>query len=139
MSQRNFFLLFLTKHIGKLYLFWILFIALLMLLPGRVIPTVHWDFISIDKAVHLFLFAVLVLMGLIAISNKKLKFLGPNPMLVSIILSIGYGYTIELIQSFIPQRSYDFADLAANCVGTIVGYGLFLGISKILPQIHAKY
>ncbi len=102
-------------------------------MPGSVIPDIRWDFISIDKAVHMILFMVLVFLGLIASRYGHLKIFGKYPTLVSISLAIGYGYLLEYIQAYVPQRSYDFADLTADCVGTLVGYGLFLGVSKILP------
>ena len=113
-------------------------IAILTLLPGSAMPDIKWDFISIDKTVHIFLFTILVFLGLLAINYGKLNFYGKWPIRMSMIAAIGYGYLLELVQSYIPQRSYDFADLAANCVGTIVGYGLFLGISKILPHNHTE-
>ncbi len=121
------------KHSIWLYVSWVFFIALLTLLPGSVIPTIHWDFISIDKTVHVILFMVLVFLGLVASKYSNLKIFGKYPAPVSISLALGYGYLLEYIQAYVPQRSYDFADLTADCVGTIVGYGLFLGVSKILP------
>ena len=108
-------------------------------MPGSAIPDISWDFISIDKTVHISLFLVLVFLGLVASSYGNLKIFGNYPALVSIFLAMGFGYLLELTQSYIPQRSFDYADLAANCVGTIVGYGLFLGISKILPNEHTEY
>lgn len=122
------------KHSTWLYVSWVFFIALLTLLPGSVIPKIHWDFISIDKTVHIILFMVLVFLGLLASNYSNLKIFGKYPTPVSISLALGYGYLLEYIQAYIPQRSYDFADLTADCVGTVVGYGLFLGVSKILPS-----
>lgn len=124
---------FLIKHSTWLYLSWVFFIALLTLLPGSMIPDISWDFISIDKTVHIILFSVLVFLGLFASTYGKLKIFGTWPVIGGIVFALSYGYIIELIQSYVPQRSYDFADLTADCVGTIVGYGLFLGMTKILP------
>jgi VanZ family protein len=98
------------------------------------LPDISWDFLSIDKTVHVFMFTVLVFLGLFASNYGNLKLFGRWPIMLSISSALAYGYILELIQSFVPQRSYDFADLAADCVGTLVGYGLFLGMSKILPN-----
>ncbi len=125
-----------NKHSTWLYFGWVFFIAVLTLLPGSLIPTVSWDFISIDKTVHIILFSVLVFLGLTATNNGTLRIFRRKPIVLNIGAAIAYGYIIELTQSFVPQRSYDFADLTADCVGTLVGYGLFLGISKILPSNH---
>ena len=123
---------FLIAHSTLLYISWVIFIGILTLLPGSVIPNISWDFISIDKTVHIVLFTVLVFLGLIGAKYGKLKLFGKWPVITSISAAIIYGYLIEFLQSFVPQRSYDFADLTADCVGTIVGYGLFLGVTKIL-------
>lgn len=131
---KNLILSFLIKHSTRLYIGWVLLIALLTLLPGSVIPDISWDFLSIDKTVHIIMFSVLVFLGLVGSCYGKLKIFGRWPILTSIVLAVTYGYVLELIQSYIPQRSYDFADFTADCVGTVVGYGLFLGVSKILPQ-----
>lgn len=80
------------------------------------------------------MFSVLVFLGLVASKYDNFKLFGHWPVILSIVSAVTYGYVLELIQSFIPQRSYDFADLTADCVGTIVGYGLFLGMSKILAN-----
>jgi len=125
-----------NKHSTWLYFGWVFFIAILTLLPGSLIPKVSLDFISIDKTVHIILFSVLVFLGLTATNNGKLNIFRGKPAILNIGAAIAYGYIIELSQSFVPQRSYDFADLTADCVGTLVGYGLFLGISKILPSNH---
>ena len=129
----NFFT-YLIKNSTWLYIGWVFFIALLTLLPGSVIPDISWDFVSIDKTVHIIMFSVLVFIGLIGSQYGTLNIFGRWPVITSMALALAYGYMLELIQSYIPQRSYDFADLTADCVGTIVGYGLFLGMSKILPR-----
>ena len=122
----------LIAHSTWLYIIWAIFIGILTLLPGSVIPNISWDFISIDKTVHITLFTVLVFLGLVGSHYGKLKLFGKWPVITSISAAIIYGYLIELLQSYVPQRSYDFADLTADCVGTLVGYGLFLGVTKIL-------
>lgn len=128
------FFTYFIKNSTWLYIGWVFFIALLTLLPGSVIPDISWDFISIDKTVHIIMFSVLIFLGLVASKYGNFKLFGRWPVILSIVSAITYGYILELIQSFIPQRSYDFADLTADCVGTIVGYGLFLGMSKILAN-----
>lgn len=133
-SLDNKFFKYLIKNSTWLYFSWVFFIALLTLLPGSVIPDISWDFMSIDKTVHIIMFTVLVFLGLVGSTYGNLKLFGRWPILVSMLLAVTYGYILELIQSYIPQRSYDFADLTTDCVGTIVGYGLFLGMSKILPK-----
>jgi len=126
-------LLVIIKHSKWLFISWFLIIAILTLLPGSALPHISWTFISIDKTIHTILFAVLVSLGLLGVENNRLK-IGPWPKLTIIIGSIGYGYILEYLQSYVPERSYDFADLTADCAGTLVGYGLFLGMTIILSK-----
>ncbi len=133
MIKLNQLLLVIIKHSKWLFISWFVIIAILTLLPGSALPHISWSFISIDKTIHIILFAVLVLLGLFVVENNRAK-VGPWPILTVIIGSTGYGYILELLQSYVPGRSYDFADLTADCVGTLVGYGLFLGITVILSK-----
>ena len=41
--------------------------------------------------------------------------------LKSLIPAILYGAAIELLQTFIPQRGFDYADLTADAIGAIIG------------------
>lgn len=133
----NKFLNLLVKHSTWLYFGWVFFIALLTLVPGSVLPKISWNFISIDKTVHIIMFAMLSFLALVSGKLNSFKLFKKFTVVLAIITTVGYGYVIELIQSFIPERSYDLADLTADCVGTLVGYGLFLGMLKILqPKRH---
>lgn len=131
-SSDNKFLNTLLNYSTQLYIGWVFFIALLMFVPGKYVPTISWNFLSIDKTVHISVFAVLTILALLGSNYGKLKLFPKYPVLLSTTSAIIYGYSIELIQSFIPERSYDFADFTADCVGTVVGYGLFIGMLKIL-------
>jgi hypothetical protein len=116
----------LIKISAQLYLGWALFIALLTLLPGQVIPNFHWDFIAIDKLVHIAMFFVMAFLGAIVFNpthqNKLAK-----ASLLSFLLAVSYGIMLEYFQTFIPQRTFDYADLAANIIGTSLGIaGFFL-------------
>ena len=132
-SKLNRFAHLIIKHSRILFIGWIIFITLLTLLPGQAIPNISWDFISIDKTVHIVMFSTLVFIGLLGVQYNGFK-LGRLPKLTIMLGAILYGYILELLQSYIPQRSYDFADLAADSVGTLVGYGLFLGMTIILSK-----
>ena len=132
-SSDNKFLKILVKFSAQLYVGWVFFIALLTLLPGSYLPTISWDFISIDKPVHIIMFGFLTFLALLNSNFGEKRIFRKWPVILSLSSAVLYGYIIELLQSFIPGRSYDYADLSADCVGTLVGYGLFIGISKILP------
>ncbi len=75
----------------------------------------------LDKAAHLILFAVLSLFlarSLHHIRSKK------SIVLLAAAVSLFYGLLIEIHQSFIPYRSFEYLDLLADGVGAGLG-GLF--------------
>ena len=52
---------------------------------------------------------------------------------------IAYGVTIELLQSMLPPRTAELADLGANLVGMAIGWGL-LGspLGRVLIRIESR-
>jgi len=99
---------------------WLVFLSYAMLMPPGGKPI--FDFLSwpgMDKLIHVISFGLL---GLLSGASSK-----PRPRLLAIVFIIwsGYGLAIEIIQSFIPGRSFEALDLVADMVGTILGYLIF--------------
>ena len=103
-----------------------LFIALLTLLPGSAIPDINWNFLELDKWIHFTVFSVMSFLGV--------RFFGKYPalsknkavtILLSIVIAILYGTSLEFMQSLVPERSFDYADLLANYAGSLFGYVLY--------------
>ena len=117
----------LIHHSTQLYLGWVLFIALLTLLPGQLIPNIiDWNFLSLDKIIHFTVFAILTILGGISMKLGKWQQWATRPVLTSILVAIAYGTTLEFTQSLVPQRTFDYADLTANLAGSVAGTVLFL-------------
>lgn len=97
--------------------------TVLLCLPGSSFPREDWlSRLWIDKWVHILLFMVLVILWCRGIYrqggnrslNKDFIYLG--------LLALIYGFMMELIQgNYIPNRSFDAGDLAADAVGCIAG------------------
>lgn len=105
-------------------LVWTLIILILTLTPGEKLPEV--GIFQIDKLVHFFVFALL--MFLAAYGLKKLflvRNIKGNIILVSAIYSFGVGVMVEILQLFVPNRSFSVADIIANSIGTGIGYFVF--------------
>jgi uncharacterized protein YfiM (DUF2279 family) len=116
--------LLIKKFSTQLYLGWVLFIALITLLPGSSIPgNIDWNFLELDKIIHMIVFAILTYLGgyFFTARGKTIS----RAILSSILPAIIYGALIEFLQMFIPQRGFDFADLTADIVGAILGVLLF--------------
>jgi len=113
-----------------LYLAWVLFIGLLTLLPGSVIPDIDWNFLSLDKIIHLSVFTILAFFGsnyfIFGYAKQPLKYAG----LISFVVAVIYGTLLECSQTFIPQRGFDYADLSANILGATSGTIIFILLKK---------
>ncbi len=76
-----------------------------------------------DKVAHILTF---ILLGLL--SQQAFPHLRKNWRSYAWLLAYGLG--IELIQYFIPLRSFSLLDLAADATGLLVAYGLMLSIGQ---------
>ena len=107
-------------------LIWSCLILGLTLTPGKSLPSV--DLFTYDKLGHLIIFLVLTFLytaGLFKNKNSVVK-----SILLGLIVTIFYGAAIEVIQKFLPDRSMDWKDLAANCSGSLIGTIVFMLIKK---------
>jgi VanZ family protein len=95
---------------------WSIVILVLTLIPGKELPDV--PIFGIDKFVHVFIFGLLMALttyGLIKISLR-------NPVLMSAVYTCAFGIMIELIQPYVPGRSFSYFDILANMMGVVAGY-----------------
>jgi hypothetical protein len=115
----------LIKFSTQLYIGWVLFIGLITLLPGKTIPQIDWNFLAFDKVIHFVIFSILAFLGSI---NFKISFgltKAFKPALFSLFIAILYGTILEYMQTYIPDRRFDYADLSANIGGSVVGVAVF--------------
>ncbi len=90
-----------------------------------------WNLLSLDKLGHLcfYLIQTCLLIWAFAKTDKWTK---PNykAVIFSMLLASAYGAAIEYWQAFLPHRSFDYADMLANCVGAILGFFVFYLLRK---------
>lgn len=97
------------------------------------LPPIPWNFLSPDKIGHLTFYAIetLLLIWAFAKAQQWTKnewgWVG-----FSMLLAGAYGTSLEFVQAGIPGRAFDYADMIANFVGTIVG-------AVIYAKTAAKY
>ncbi|MBQ9214079.1 MAG: VanZ family protein [Bacteroidales bacterium] len=100
---------FLKKY--KLSIIW----ALIMLLATTMKPSDEMPKFEIpyfDKIVHFGIFGVL---GFLISYEKRSSYYN------TLILCALYGVAIEIIQSFLPWRSFEWADMLADTLGALAG------------------
>ena len=109
---------------------YLILISILFLLPGSSLPRKNWfDDIYLDKWIHVFLFAILILLWLKAYPGSSSRL-----FLFFIISAILYGILIELSQElFIVNRSLDVWDILADTAGVIGGAWIWKGYKKNKP------
>jgi VanZ family protein len=110
-------------------LLWSIIVLTLSVIPGKSLPDV--GIFQIDKLVHFFFFGVLMLLccySVYKISPEKYFFI--SPLLMAGIYSVAFGVMIEILQKFVPGRSFSLADMLANSIGVGIGYLTYLVVRK---------
>jgi VanZ family protein len=103
---------------------WLILVTVLLCIPGDDLPKAKlFDIPSLDKMIHVGLFAVLAFFlcgwqfkkGIVA-DRKKRVFI--NLAIVCLL----YGIGMEFIQKyFIPNRSFDLVDILSDGAGSFLG------------------
>jgi VanZ family protein len=102
-------------------LMWFVITTILLCLPGSAFPKENWfDRIWLDKWIHVGLFSVMVwLWCRVAANSRGQKMVSFFQMGIYFFL---YGVVMEFVQKFfIPNRSFDIADIAADGAGCVLG------------------
>lgn len=111
-------------------IFWTLAVIAIHGIPGSELPKPYWDLFEFDKIVHFTLFSILCFSWLNGIFKQsatyKLKVHGTKLILV---LSLILGLVLEMMQKVIfVERSFQWTDLIADCIGSLAGTGIFYAI-----------
>ncbi|MGB3619559.1 MAG: VanZ family protein [Catalinimonas sp.] len=113
-------------------LLWALLLLFLTLTPARNMPAFPtWEAFAFDKSAHLFVYAVLVLLTVVGFKKQHayIRFrLRAVPY--ALLIAFVYGLVLEVIQSFIPSRHFEWYDLLANTAGCLLGALLFFFIYR---------
>jgi VanZ family protein len=114
---------------------WFILVTILLTLPGSAIPKEDWlDKIWFDKWVHIGLFAILALLFCWGIYKRKMFTENRKRSFVMCgLLCLAYGILMEFVQKYyIPNRSFDIGDMAADGVGSALGvlYSIKVYIKK---------
>jgi VanZ family protein len=112
-----------------LTLLWWIITFYLMIMPPSDLPTLAFsETLRIDKLVHISMFAILAV-GLMVVFPERYL---PVRVVWVTIIAVAYGILMELVQLyFVPFRSFEWLDIVADTVGTIIGVRL---AKKIGPR-----
>lgn len=117
----------------KLSYLWAVFILLLCTVNPASLPDFDFSFrFGKDKLVHFILFGVQALLIVLANFGSN----GTKHYLWSFFISSVYGIGIEIVQGlFFASRTFDFADMLANCMGAASVVAVFL-LFKLVRSIQ---
>lgn len=108
---------------------WAVIILFLSIISGGARTNI--EFGLLDKVVHLSIYGLLSFLLVVGLKKQDdwpvVKF---KAGYYAVGISVFYGVLMEFIQFFIPDRGYDYKDMIANTVGSIMGYVLFTLIYK---------
>jgi VanZ family protein len=94
---------------------------LIFILSSGPAPAGGPEFFQADKVAHFFIFAGLGALCLRTLHTTALSNSLMTVLLISMLLSSGYGISDEIHQYFVPSRSSDVFDAIADITGSIVG------------------
>lgn len=107
---------------------WAIIIFIISSFPGNKVDRVPFlDIPHIDKVIHLGMYFILSFSFLFEINNNSFyQTLRLKLLIIVLVLSISYGFTLEILQSLLfTERSGDFYDFLANSLGCIMAYFFF--------------
>jgi len=104
---------------------WFFVVMVLICLPGKDIPKIGWlTSINFDKAVHVGIFGLLAVLFCWPFYNSSFSNKQRLQYFIKIAIATSiWGLTTEFIQKFfIPSRSFDLLDWAADSVGALLAF-----------------
>lgn len=106
------------------------FIIVAILLCLALIPNVMELGYKTDKMLHIFVFTHLILIARIIFPTR--------PLYVIAIPCLMLGVALEGVQALIPDRNAEWADMAANIGGFIIGWLIIVLIKPTMLIQHFK-
>jgi VanZ family protein len=104
---------------------WFFVVLFLMCLPGEDLPPTDWLHINfLDKWAHIAVFGILVLLFCWPFYKSGYDEIKRKYYFIKITLAASvWGLTIEFIQKyFVPGRSFDLFDWAADTIGALITF-----------------
>jgi VanZ family protein len=120
-------------------LFWTGIVSYFCLVSSSDIPTI--DIPNLDKCIHTFFHLVFTFVWFLFFSKQLQNDTIFKPLMYSVVLSVVFGITIEILQNLITTtRSADVLDIVANMVGSTLAIFVIVILNKsnILNSILKK-
>jgi len=110
-------------------LLWAILIFSLSTTAGIQLP--NYNFLAVDKLGHITFYAILLILMVWGISKQKqwdtIQWIG---FVAAMSIAFAYGASLEWVQSMLPHRCFDTADMLANGIGIVLASILLIGTKK---------
>jgi VanZ family protein len=101
---------------------WGVLIVILSGTPGKKMPT--FNVFQEDKIGHFGVYAIFAILWLYSLLNVNFPF--KKAAMIAFLIAAGLGMTMEWCQAnLFVDRSFDYADEIANCIGAGIGIAFF--------------
>jgi VanZ family protein len=91
-----------------------------LLMAAMFVPVPHTPLdemgFPVDKIIHLFLFSILYLLWTWAFRERK------RGLITAAWVAIAIGMFTEIVQGFLPWRSFEYHDLIGDGLGILIGF-----------------
>lgn len=84
---------------------------------------------GIDKLYHAFAYAIIAGCGALGFTNARLR-------VFSAFLALVTGGVLEIVQTYLPNRTGTWDDGVANAAGILIGYGTAIIMRRALATRH---
>ncbi len=103
-------------------IFWGILIIILSGTPGKKMPS--FNVFQEDKIGHFGVYAIFAMLWIYSFLKSNMPF--RNAAILAFLISAGLGMTMEWCQAnLFVDRSFDYADELANCIGAAMGVAFF--------------
>ncbi len=110
------------------FITWMLIIMVFSILPNfnsGVIQLTSYKLTTSGFFIHLFSYFIATLL-----CSKAFRKVSFNFILTSVVIISLYGILLEVVQLFLPYRTFNYYDILANFVGIALGTAIFVTYSK---------
>jgi VanZ family protein len=116
-------------------LLWALTIVAASSIPASSFP--DSEIFRWDKAIHLCVYAILTLFVYRAfVLQNRYPFIARNAILLTLAAVIAFGFSDEAHQYFVPGRSSDIKDVAADAAGALVVAAIVYWLARRQRAAH---
>jgi len=116
-------------------IFYMVLMFSLSSIPGQTLASMDIPFY--DKLLHLIEYTIFGVIASWALVVKPELSEFPRRLVAVLILGCGYAFIDEMYQYFVPERSSDILDFAADVAGIILGLTLYLIYNKWISRLRS--